>query len=305
MDTQLFENTIDFPNSVYKEIYDGLVGLNEIKTRIIKESNILLNPKLLEKWSKDNHKSVLPIVKTFENRHALFIFAGDVGTGKTTLAESFGDNLARLNKLNIVLFRLSLNTRGTGAVGEMTRLISSAFMEIKTYAEKIKPVNGVYSSACILLIDEADALAQSRELVQMHHEDKAGVNALIRGIDSLSKPRLPVITIMCTNRLTALDPALRRRAADIFEFHRPNFEQRMFLFQDLLKGVNLNKDEFEEIANLTGENSERKYGHTYSDIVQRILPSTLLNSYPNKPIDYQIIIETIKNTPPTLPFNEQ
>jgi hypothetical protein len=30
-------------------------------------------------------------------------------------------------------------------------------------------------------VDEGDALAQSRDLAQMHHEDRAGVNALIRG----------------------------------------------------------------------------------------------------------------------------
>ena len=47
-------------------------------------------------------------------------------------------------------------------------------------------------------------MAQSRELGQMHHEDRAGVNALIRGVDYL---------VMCTNRLEALDHAvpIRRR----------------------------------------------------------------------------------------------
>ena len=33
--------------------------------------------------------------------------------------------------------------------------------------------------AVILLVDEADALAQSREAAQMHHEDRAGVNAFL------------------------------------------------------------------------------------------------------------------------------
>ena len=36
--------------------------------------------------------------------------------------------------------------------------------------------------AAILLIDEADALAQSPAQSQMHHEDRAGVNALVRKI---------------------------------------------------------------------------------------------------------------------------
>ena len=55
----------------------------------------------------------------------------------------------------------------------------------------------------------------------MHHEDRAGVNAFIRGVDRLSNGQLPAAVIMCTNRLGALDPAVKRRAADILTFARP------------------------------------------------------------------------------------
>ena len=74
----------------------------------------------------------------------------------------------------------------------------------------------------VLVIDEADALAQSREMAQMHHEDRAGVNALIRGIDELAGRRLPIAVVLCTNRPDAIDPAVRRRAAEIFRFERPD-----------------------------------------------------------------------------------
>ena len=60
----------------------------------------------------------------------------------------------------------------------------------------------------------------------MHHEDRAGVNAFIRGVDRLAEKRLPAAVILCTNRLSAIDPAVQRRAADIFEFRRPNDAQR-------------------------------------------------------------------------------
>lgn len=65
----------------------------------------------------------------------------------------------------------------------------------------------------ILLVDEADALAQSRESDQMCHEDRAGVNAFIRDIDRFANGGLPAVVLMRTNRLNALDPAVRRRAA--------------------------------------------------------------------------------------------
>ena len=60
----------------------------------------------------------------------------------------------------------------------------------------------------------------------MHHEDRAGVNAFIRGIDRIGNGRLPAAAIMCTNRLNALDPAVKRRAADILIFERPDDAQR-------------------------------------------------------------------------------
>ncbi|MDQ3099625.1 MAG: ATP-binding protein [bacterium] len=300
----LFETIVEFPDSESNGEYDQLVGLDEIKNRLIKESAILLNPGALSEWSKRQHGSVIPLVKTFENRPSLFIFAGDVGTGKTTLAENFGDNLARQYKMTITFYKLSLNTRGSGTVGEMTTLISSAFEEVKSYAKKLKQNNGKYSSACIMLIDEADALAQSRELQQMHHEDRAGVNALIRGIDSITKAHLPVITVMCTNRLSAIDPAVRRRAAAIFEFDRPTKEQLLILFQNLFSGVEIKREEFEMLLELSGKNNERDYGYTYSDITQKIIPSILLTSYPDKPINFETIVKVIKDTPATTPFSE-
>ncbi len=304
MNNQLFENVIEFPDPSSENIYNNLVGLDEMKVRLIKESEILLNPKILENWSRTNHGEVIPVVKSFENRPALYIFAGDVGTGKTTLAETFGDNLARQSKLNISLYKLSLNTRGSGAVGEMTRLISEAFTKIKEEAKKIKPHGGIYKSAILLLIDEADALAQSRELDQMHHEDRAGVNALIRGIDSITKEHLPVITLMCTNRLNSLDPAVRRRAALTFSFSRPNFEQRKNLFSKALSGVNISDDEFNSFAELTGEIKGRAYGFTFSDIVQNVLPAIVLQAYPDKAIIANDIIALIEQMQPTPPFNQ-
>ena len=56
----------------------------------------------------------------------------------------------------------------------------------------------------------------------MHHEDRAGVNALIRGISQIATEAPGVLVVMCTNRIGALDPAIRRRAAAEFDFARPD-----------------------------------------------------------------------------------
>ncbi len=146
--------------------------------------------------------------------------------GKTELAETIGDAVGRQEGIDVMLLPLSLATRGQGKVGEMTHLISTAFDYTVKEAGSLKSSGGKSQGAVILLVDEADALAQSRETSQMHHEDVSGVNAFIRGIDRISNQRLPAAVIMCTNRYESLDPAVKRRAADILIFGRPDAERR-------------------------------------------------------------------------------
>jgi ATPase family associated with various cellular activities (AAA) len=143
------------------------------------------------------------------------------------------------------------------------------------------------------VIDEAAALAQSREAAQMHHEDRAGVNALIRGISQIATERLGVLVIMCTNRAAALDPAIRRRAAS----------ERAAVLTAIFDGIGLSDPQIADLVNLTGANG-RGYGYTYSDIVDRVLAATCLAAYPDRPITADLIAEQIHANPPTRPFTE-
>lgn len=207
----LFAEVAEFPCTRAEERFAGLVGLDAIKRQVIAEAQVLLDPGVVEAWSRKAHKKVIQAVNDVTDRTPLVVLAGDVGTGKTEIAETVGDPIARLLKVPVFLYPLSLSARGHGAVGEMTTLLTRAFENVHENAKGGHGRDGKLRHASMLLIDEADALAQSRELAQMHHEDRAGVNALIRGIDGLRNERLPVLTIMCTNRIDAIDPAVRRR----------------------------------------------------------------------------------------------
>ncbi|MGO8656634.1 AAA family ATPase, partial [Rhizobium ruizarguesonis] len=92
----------------------------------------------------------------------------------------------------------------------------------------------------MFLVDEVDAVTQRRESAQMHHEDRAGGNAFIRGIDRLAERQLPVAVVLCTNRLTAIDPAVLRRAAEIFDFDRPGDVQRRAVIEGPLTELGFN-----------------------------------------------------------------
>lgn len=300
----LFETVVTFPDPAFQRRYEALVGLDTTKERLEKEAEALLRPELLEKWSSEKHRTRLPALDLLLGRPPLFIFAGDVGTGKTELASTFGDRLARTTKMPVELFCLSLRARGSGAVGEMTRLISDAFRYLRSHAAK-KSSSGRKTGSTILLIDEADALAQSRELAQMHHEDRAGVNALIRGIDDIAGDRLACLTIMCTNRLQALDPAVQRRAAAVFKFDRPGVELRQRLLSTYLDGAGLSVPEIKRIAEGLGEYNGCPYGHTFSDITQRFIPSLVLAAYPSKGISLELALRVLAATPPTPPFSAE
>ena len=294
----------ELPDAKARNRFDALVGIDTEKERIIKEARLLLNPNLITEWSNKHHGKELPLTRTFRDRAPLFIFGGDVGTGKTTLAETFGDRIARDEKIPVRLYQLSLSARGSGAVGEMTRLITEAFREVTSDGQRVK-TKGKPSSAIIMIIDEADALAQSREAAQMHHEDRAGVNALIRGIDSIGIAQLPVIVVMCTNRLDALDPAIRRRASYIIDFPRPNDGHRRMVLEQILSEVEIDAGTIDKLVDMTGPSTDRPFGYTYSDLTQRLLPAIVIDAFPDKPITAELVIAAAERIIPTPPFSTE
>ncbi len=301
MQEDTFEFVKTFPDPVAQESYESLVGIDHIKHRLSQEAAIMLNPESLAAWSEHFYKKQLDIVGVFKKRPPLFIFTGDVGTGKTALAESFADQVATSEGIEVTLYKLSLNARGSGVVGEMTKLITNSFEQLR----KDSLAKGNSKSALVLFIDEADALAQSREATQMHHEDKAGVNALIRGIDSVQGLKVPVLVVMCTNRHSAIDPAIRRRSAVTFEFSRPTREQCAALLMKFLGDIGMNTETANQIAEQCVPHGALGYGYTYSDLTQKVLPAVLLAAFPDKQITVDSVIEVIKDTPPTEPFREQ
>jgi len=301
---ELFERRISYPNCNHQERLARLVGLDDHKVRLTKILSLLVNPASLETWEKKFYPNVKGLSKIVFRRSPLIVLEGDVGCGKTELAETIGDAVARKEKIDITLFPLSLSTRGQGRVGEMTQLISSAFEYTVVEASKLKSSTGNIRGAIILLVDEADALAQSREATQMHHEDRAGVNAFIRGIDRIANSCLPAVVIMCTNRLGAFDPAVRRRAAAILTFERPDQSQRFAALSPILKELNFSREQIEAVVKVTGAGNGYNYGFTYSDLIQNLLPTIILDAYPSQPIDPARAVEIAQKINPTPPFQE-
>jgi AAA+ superfamily predicted ATPase len=254
---------------------------------------LLANPTRLQAWVQKHHPEGHHLLSMVHRRPPLVVLAGDVGSGKSELAESIGDEVARQEKIDVVLLPLSLSSRGSGRVGEMTQLLASAFETTFEEARKLKPTSGAARGAVLLLIDEADALAQSR------------VNALIRGVNRLANGGVPAAVIMCTNRLSALDPAVRRRAADIMLFARPDDRQRRSVLHDALSPLGFSEADIEAMVAATGPTDGRSYGFAFSDIVQRLLPAVVLDAYPDAPVAPARAIQIAHALVPTPPFREE
>jgi SpoVK/Ycf46/Vps4 family AAA+-type ATPase len=302
---QLFDPRIEYPDPEMQSRLAKLVGLDDHKERLTKILSLLVNPAGLEAWSATHHPDAAVLLDTVLRRPPLVVLAGDVGSGKTELAETIGDAVARQDNIEITLLPLSLSTRGQGRVGEMTQLLCAAFDHAVAEAQKLKAKSGKARGAVILLVDEADALAQSRESAQMHHEDRAGVNAFIRGIDRLASAKLPAAVLMCTNRLEALDPAVRRRAAEVLTFARPDAEQRRHVLEMRLAPLNISHAHIEGLVAATGGHVGHDVGFTYSDLTQRLIPAIVLDAYPNRPVEGDRAIAIARDMQPTPAFRAQ
>lgn len=287
----IFDNTIDLPNAVIKERTANLIGFEAKFQRIYGNLKLLLDQEGLKAWSKKHHNIELPVIEQLTERYPLIILAGDAGTGKTVSAEAIADRMVRELKKEGFFLKLSTRVRGEGLHGQMGNLVNDAFAELKKQAGK--------SRLAFLFIDEADAIATTRSTMQMHQEEKAAVNTLIQKIDEIRDLKGRAVIFMSTNRLHFIDEAIIRRAAVILEFERPNEQERKDLFEKSLFGVEFSKQELQELADLTSPEKNDGLGHSFSDIRLKILPEAIALCFPDTPLTFEILCETIKNIKPS------
>jgi SpoVK/Ycf46/Vps4 family AAA+-type ATPase len=287
----IFDNTIDLPNPGIKGRAANLIGFEAKFERIYGNLKLLLDQEGLKAWSKKHHKFELPVIEQLTERYPLIILAGDAGTGKTVSAEAIADRMVRELKKEGFFLKLSTRVRGEGLHGQMGNLVNDAFAELKKQAGK--------NRIAFLLIDEADAIATTRSTMQMHQEEKAAVNTLIQKIDEIRDLKGRAVIFMSTNRLHFIDEAIVRRAAVILEFERPNEQERKDLFEKSLEGIVFTTKELQELADLTSPENNENLGHSFSDIRLKILPEAIANCFPDNPLTFEILCETIKKIKPS------
>lgn len=278
----IFDSEITLPSDVLAGREKRLLGFDARYTRVHDQLRLLLNVGALGDWNRQKHGGKLALCDLVAEQYPLVIFHGDVGTGKTATAECIANRLvAEARSSDSVLFKLSNRVRGSGMVGEMGSLITEAFQKVVQAAGK--------SRRAILIIDEGDSLGASRSQDHSHHEDKVAVNTLIQGVDDLRQYGGRIVVILCTNRLSVLDAALRRRAAIVEEFCRPSDVERGELFRMDLTGLDASTAQIGQLVQATAAREGRP-PWTYSDIRTRLYPTALAQAYPDRALRFEDLL---------------
>ncbi|MEQ9100599.1 MAG: ATP-binding protein [Imperialibacter sp.] len=287
-------STLHFDKAFQKK-FDSLIGLDQEKESLLFGLKIILDENGIASWKKKHHKDGLPFLERIKSRSPAIILSGDVGCGKTELALSVASPLSTLmGGQTIKVFETPTDIRAGGYVGDISKRIVETFKDAKS-----KLTSREFG---ILIIDEADDLATSREQMQAHHEDRAGVNVLIKELDSLERNNGKMAVILITNRGGSIDPAIKRRASLQIQFERPNPETITLLLKGILDGI---KYTDLELQSLVKQCIEKQPAFTFSDIIRRIGENALVKSIKSdSPLSIETIRSVIEKTKPSPEFKQ-
>lgn len=267
--------------------FDRLVGIDDHKRDLLDELALILEPDGFRAWQKRFHPEGLPFLDASKGA-PLILLSGEVGCGKTAVAQSVGSPLSKRIDKSVVTLETPSDIRGGGHVGEVSARITDAFAQARSRAKE--------SGAALLIVDEADDLATSRAQMQAHHEDRAGLNVLIKQIDAIQHEAAPLAVILITNRANALDPAVTRRARLHLEFARPDAQARGLLFEALLQGVRHSTADIKALVRA----SERDVPFSSSDLTDRVGRNALRTAWREKrALDVATLLATLQETKPS------
>lgn len=284
----LFETS--HPDKDAKARYDGLVGIDSLKQDLLEELALLLDVNRVRDWQKRHHPRGLRAATLLAVSSPLLVLSGEVGCGKTALATSVATPLAEELDRKLVAMETPSDIRGWGRVGEISARITEAFEQARARAKQ--------TEGGLLIIDEADDLATSRAQMQAHHEDRAGVNVLIKQIDRIAREKVSLAVILITNRSDALDPAVTRRASLHLRFERPNAAQRRVVLERILDGVGLEPGSVDALVAATAPKNGVPF--SFSDLTVRLARSAVRMALrANQPFGPRALLEALSSLTPS------
>ncbi|WP_338877276.1 AAA family ATPase (plasmid) [Spirosoma sp. SC4-14] len=286
--TALTLTEIKHPDQDAEISYHQLIGIDEQKTELLKNLTFLLDSKRIDKWAQKHHNEGISLLLHLDTGTPLVILSGEVGCGKTALAQTIGTPLALSLGRPVKVFETPSNIRGSGMVGEISNRITEAFEFVKSQLR--------HEEVGLLIIDEADDIATSRSQNQAHHEDRAGLNVLIKQLDGIKRSKKSIVVIMITNRVTVLDPAIRRRTSLHLVFERPTGNKLIEVLRWLLLGTTYTEDDFKKLVDV----ATNRIPFSFSDLIHRAGKQAIFSAIERDvQFDIHILTEVLSKLTPT------
>jgi SpoVK/Ycf46/Vps4 family AAA+-type ATPase len=183
------------------------------------------------------------------------LFCGPPGCGKTATAEAIA------HELGLPLLYVRFDAVVSSLLGETSANIRRVF----DFAQR---------GQWVILFDEFDAVARSRDDATEHGEIKRVVNSLLQIMDSF---RGRSLILAATNFEQALDWAVWRRFDELISFPLPSQEQLLVFLCDRLKSLNVSRELIEALPS-------QMEGASYADaerIFVQVKRSTILRGQRN------------------------
>ncbi len=165
------------------------------------------------------HQAVNKLAESGLMPRRKLLFWGPPGCGKTATAQWLAQQLGI-----------------PCGVVRLASLITSYVGETGANIQKVLQIAN--QTPMVLLIDEADAIAKSRDDGNDVGELRRVVNTLLQGLDSFTASHS--IVILASNHTHLFDSALWRRFDDVIEFPLPSEKERLELLRYLTNGIKIN-----------------------------------------------------------------
>src|SRR5437016_9711391 len=104
------------PDENAETVFESLIGVDKQKEELTTTLTFLFDKERITKWQKVHHGEGLPFVKRIVSETPLVIFSGEVGCGKTALANSVGTPVAKRLDKRLPCFEPPSDVRGRGMV---------------------------------------------------------------------------------------------------------------------------------------------------------------------------------------------